>query len=39
MFGHFRQPSGTAARPPTYASITPAGNLTLAKNRSFSHAC
>ena len=30
MFRHCRQPSGIAARPPTCASITPAGNLTLA---------
>ena len=30
MFGHCRQPSGIAAGSPTCASITPAGNLTLA---------
>ena len=30
MFGHCRQPSGIAAGFPTYASITPAGNLALA---------
>ena len=29
MFGHCRQPSGIAAGSPTYAGITPAGNLTL----------
>ena len=30
MFRHCRQPSGIAAGSPTYAGITPAGNLTLA---------
>ena len=31
MSGHCRQPAGIAAGSPRYASITPADNLTLAK--------
>ena len=36
MFGHRHQSSAIAAGSPMYASITPAGNLTLAKSRSVS---